>query len=87
MSYSPTSRCVDACAQLRQKAVEDLAESMQRRGLLQPVILQSAATGYYLVAGHHRLEVARKLKWETIRAHILEGVERDRLSLHAASQH
>jgi ParB-like chromosome segregation protein Spo0J len=48
---------------------------MKTQGLLQPIVLRPASTGYYLVAGHHRLDAARKLKWEAIPARILEGVD------------
>lgn len=58
---------------LRQDVVCSLAESMQERGLLHPVTLRPAASGYDLVSGHHRLEAARKLRWQAIRAEIREG--------------
>lgn len=49
--------------------VDSLAESMKAIGLQQPISVyvddQDAA---YLVAGHHRLEAARKLGWEEIPA-------------------
>jgi hypothetical protein len=38
--------------------------------------------GYWLVAGHHRFEAAKKLKWQTIDCIILEdGIEADRTEL------
>jgi ParB-like chromosome segregation protein Spo0J len=37
--------------------------------------------GYYLIAGHCRLEAARKLKWESIPAVILTGLSADRALL------
>jgi ParB-like chromosome segregation protein Spo0J len=35
-------------------------------------VLRRAPTGYYLVAGLHRLEAARELHWEAIRAKIID---------------
>jgi hypothetical protein len=43
--------------------VAELAQSMERTGLLQPIVVQQAAIGYGLIAGYHRLEAARKLGW------------------------
>ena len=37
--------------------------------------------GYWLVAGHHRLEAARKLKWEAIAAIIFDGMDADEAEL------
>jgi N6-adenosine-specific RNA methylase IME4 len=66
---------------LQPKVVEALAVSMQQQGLLQPIILRPAeSTGpaaYYLVAGHHRYEAARKLKWEAIAGKILPAAKAD----------
>jgi ParB/RepB/Spo0J family partition protein len=62
----------DRLRSLRPEIVGDLAESMRVQGLLQPVVLRPAATGYFLVAGRHRFEAARQLKWEAIPARILE---------------
>lgn len=56
--------------------VDALTDSIDRIGLLQPVIVQETklmrggvfATGYRLVAGHHRAEACRRLGWQTIDA-------------------
>lgn len=47
----------------------ELAESMSRVGLLQPITVNEAGT---LVTGRHRLEAARSLGWETISAVVVE---------------
>lgn len=47
----------------------ELAESMSRVGLLQPITVNEAGV---LVAGRHRLEAARSLGWETISAVVVE---------------
>lgn len=58
--------------------VAELAESMAKVGLLQPITVNSPDTETInLVAGRHRLEAARKLGWEDIDAIFLEGDEVD----------
>jgi ParB-like nuclease domain len=57
---------------LRPEAVNALAKSLRTQGLLHPIVLRPAPIGYYLVAGLHRLEAARKLLWEAIRAKIVD---------------
>ena len=56
--------------------------SMKAQGQLQPIVLRpSEATGYYLVAGMHRLAAAKTLPWESIWATVLEGLNADRAAL------
>lgn len=74
----PISRIAasDGARPLVDAAIVTLAESIERVGLLQPVIVQETklmhggvfATGYRLVAGHHRVEACRRLGWQTIDA-------------------
>jgi ParB family transcriptional regulator, chromosome partitioning protein len=61
---------------LRRELVDTLAKSIEREGLLQPIIVRPLPDyrGYVLIAGHHRLEAVRKLKHDSIRAEILEGL-------------
>jgi ParB/RepB/Spo0J family partition protein len=65
--------------------VAELAESMKAQGLLQPIVLRPASEdlrdGYFLVAGRHRYEAARFLKWESIRATVFEGMAADAAEL------
>jgi N6-adenosine-specific RNA methylase IME4 len=57
-------------------------ESMQAGKLYQPIVLQpKPGTGYWLLAGAHRFEAAKKLKWDSIRATILEGLDADQAAL------
>lgn len=57
-------------------AVASIADSIERVGLLQPIIVQETklmrggvfSPGYRLVAGHHRVEACRRLGWQTIDA-------------------
>jgi ParB family transcriptional regulator, chromosome partitioning protein len=57
---------------LQPETVVTLANSLQTQGLLHPIVLRPAPTGYYLVAGLHRLEAARKLHWSAILAKIVD---------------
>jgi uncharacterized ParB-like nuclease family protein len=45
--------------------VKQLAESMKNIGILNPITVRprEGGMGYYLIAGRHRLEAAKKLKW------------------------
>ena len=43
--------------------IEELAESIKRFGLLNPIIVD---TNYILVAGYRRLEAAKRLGWSSI---------------------
>ena len=67
---------------LRDDTVKSLMESMSVNGLLQPIVLRPRGTaGYWLVAGRHRFEAARRLKWESITASIHEGMDADHAEL------
>jgi len=50
--------------------VGELMVSMKQQGLLQPIIVKKNGTGYHLIAGHSRLNSAKKLGWKTIPASI-----------------
>jgi len=56
------------------EAVNELADSMKRIGLMNPINITGAK---HLLAGRHRLEAAKKLSWAQIPAHIMELDELD----------
>jgi ParB family chromosome partitioning protein len=67
---------------LRPEVVADLATSLQDRGQLAPIIVRPRERGgYWLVAGLHRLEAAKKLEWMRIQAVVLEHIEADEAEL------
>ncbi len=68
---------------LRPDNVDAIAESMNAQGQLQPIVVRPrpGGRGYWLIAGRHRLEAAKKLKWETIRCEIREGLDDDQAQL------
>jgi ParB-like chromosome segregation protein Spo0J len=67
---------------IRPETVNALAQSMKEIGLINPITIRPAEwLGFYLIAGRNRLEAARKLKWEEIRAIVLEGLSADEAEL------
>ncbi|WP_242491631.1 ParB N-terminal domain-containing protein [Holzapfeliella floricola] len=45
--------------------LEELANTMQRYGLLQPIVVrQLAENDYEVIAGEHRIRAAKLLEWE-----------------------
>ncbi|MCK1575848.1 ParB N-terminal domain-containing protein [Bradyrhizobium sp. 174] len=67
---------------LRQEAVDVLAESMKRNGLIHPVTLRKrGGRGYWIVAGAHRLAAAEKLGWREIACVVLDKCSEDEATL------
>lgn len=54
-------------------ALDELAASIARHGLLQPVLVQPAGDGVILVAGQRRLEALRQLGRTTAPAIVIDG--------------
>lgn len=54
--------------------IEDLKNSIQQEGLLQPVVVARQGEGYVLIAGERRLRAVKKLGWQKIPAVILDSV-------------
>jgi ParB-like chromosome segregation protein Spo0J len=61
--------------------VEALATSMGAEGLRHPIAVRRTPEGYHLVLGRHRLEAARQLKWQTIRASVFFDMTADQAAL------
>jgi N6-adenosine-specific RNA methylase IME4/ParB-like chromosome segregation protein Spo0J len=66
---------------LRPKKVDEIAESMNARGLGQAILVTPQGDAFRLIFGHHRLEGARKLGWTDIRAEVREGLAADEAEL------
>lgn len=49
-----------------------LMESLQRHGLLNPVVINSQKE---LIAGHRRTEAARRLGWRTVEARVVDSAD------------
>ena len=71
----------DRLRALRPEVVDEIAESFETLGQLQPIVVRQVkpskicVANYVLVAGAHRLEAARKLNWKTIAAVVIDGVD------------
>jgi len=59
--------------ELVEKKVSVLANSMAKIGLKTPISVRLKKDGPALVAGHHRLEAAKRLKWIKIDCFIVNG--------------
>lgn len=64
-----------------QEALNALAESIRRHGLLQPLVVYRGEDGYHLIAGERRLRAARLVGLETVPVTIREADPPDRLEL------
>src|SRR5262252_745030 len=49
-----------------EEALESLAGSIRRHGLLQPLVVRRTAAGYELIAGERRLRAARRAGLERV---------------------
>jgi ParB family chromosome partitioning protein len=57
--------------------ISELADSIKKFGLLQPVIVRPREKGYEIVAGSRRLEAFRRLRMRKIPCHAIEMDEKD----------
>ena len=54
---------------------------MKEEGLRHPIEVRRTPEGYHLLLGRHRLEAARQLKWQTIRASVFFDMTADQAAL------
>ena len=52
--------------------LQELADSMQEQGLIEPIIVRPLDGGFQLIAGERRFRAAKLLGWKDIRAEIVE---------------
>lgn len=64
-----------------EESLEELTQSMERHGLLHPVIAVRRNGSYTLVSGERRLRAAEKLGWKEIDAIIKEMTDQDLLEI------
>ena len=62
-------------------ALDALAESIQRHGLLQPLVVRREAHGYELIAGERRLRAAQRAGLEEVPVVVREATPPERLEL------
>jgi ParB family chromosome partitioning protein len=58
-----------------EKELEDLAESIRANGIIQPIVVRPAGSGYQLIAGERRFRAARLASLTTIPAWIRAATE------------
>lgn len=59
-------------SKMDKKRLEELADSIKKVGMLEPVLLRPAKDDYYLVAGYRRFEAAQMAGLKAIPARVLE---------------
>lgn len=55
-----------------QRAIDELAESVRKHGVLQPLLVRASGEGYQLIAGERRWRAARQVGLETIPCRVVE---------------
>lgn len=68
--------------QFDSKALEELAASIKRHGLIQPIVLIDDVDGYTLVAGERRWRASKLAKLKTIRA-VIVSLDEAQMRQHA----
>jgi ParB family chromosome partitioning protein len=64
-----------------QQELEDLAESIRANGVIQPILVRPAKTGFELIAGERRFRAARLASLKTIPALVRQATDRQLLEL------
>jgi len=67
--------------QFKEEEIEELKESLAANGLLQPITVRPAETGFELIAGERRLRAAVALGWQQISAIVRTLDDRAALTL------
>ncbi|MEN8143494.1 MAG: ParB/RepB/Spo0J family partition protein [Gemmatimonadota bacterium] len=64
------------------KALAELQQSIKHNGLLQPLVVRSAARGWEIVAGERRFRALQQLGWDTVPA-VVRDLSDDQMLLSA----
>jgi len=67
--------------QFEEAALEELAESLRRHGVVQPVVVRPVADGYELIAGERRWRAAQRARLATIPAIVRHCSHQEALEL------
>lgn len=57
--------------------IDELADSINRKGLLNPLTIRPLEGGYEIIAGHRRFEALKKLGWSEIPCQVVEASDKD----------
>lgn len=60
--------------ELNEEKLGDLSYSIKKDGLLQPPVVAMFQGEHVLIAGQHRLEVCKRLRWQTIPVRLLTNI-------------
>jgi ParB family chromosome partitioning protein len=63
------------------EALEELAESIRQRGILQPIVVRAYGTGYQIVAGERRWRAAQRAQLHEIPCIIKDFTDRETLEV------
>lgn len=69
---SPTARPIRRYQGADAGDIDELAISINEKGLLQPIVVRPIGDRFEVVAGNRRLEACRKLGWRKITCHVAE---------------
>ena len=61
--------------EIKSEEIQELANSIQENGLLQPILVARFGKEYYIIAGHRRVEAHKLLGKENIKARIIRNVD------------
>ncbi|MDI6775566.1 MAG: ParB N-terminal domain-containing protein [Verrucomicrobiota bacterium] len=83
IAYIPIDRVKSQPSRFEPHDVEQLLRSIQKEGLLQPVIVvkSAASNDYEILAGHLRLEACKKLGWKVIPAIVCGNVSEGKIKV------
>jgi ParB family transcriptional regulator, chromosome partitioning protein len=62
---------------LQQQSIKELALSIKKHGLLQPIIVRPISHGFEIVAGHRRFYACKSLHWKVITAMVKDLSDKD----------
>jgi ParB family chromosome partitioning protein len=66
---------------MQEEGLSELAESIREHGVLQPLLVRAAETGYELIAGERRLRAARAAGLKDVPVILMEAADNDVLEL------
>jgi len=73
----PTARPIRRYQTTEADDIDELAISINEKGLLQPIVVRPVADRFEIVAGNRRLEACRKLGWRKITCHVAELTDKE----------
>ena len=63
--------------EINEKRIQPLAESIEKVGLMNPITVLESDGEYILIAGEHRINAYKYLKWDTIPCHVYQREFKD----------